>query len=68
METRLEEFRRQYALERQWLGIQNDALPFERQQAQWWDWYYWIQWNWRSMTKDEAKLVYPEIKEKPRKK
>lgn len=68
VERLLEEFRRQYGLEQQWSDIKAESRPFELQEYQWWDWYYYDQFNWRSMTPEAAKLVYPEIKEKPRKK
>lgn len=45
----LAEFCRQYALERQWLDIKAEARPFERQEYLWWDWYYFDQFNWRSI-------------------
>lgn len=30
--------------------------------------YYFVRWNWRSMTKEEATIVWPKEVEKPRKK
>lgn len=62
----LDEFQRQYALSRRWTEIQQEAYPFKKNEYQWWDWYYYVQWNWRSMTKAEATIVYPEVKEKRR--
>ena len=52
MEKALEEFRKQYELERQWLDVQVELRPFELQQYQWWDWYYYDQFNWRSIRED----------------
>jgi hypothetical protein len=45
----LAEFSRQYALERQWLEIKSEARPFDLQQYQWWDWYYFDAFNWLSI-------------------
>ena len=60
-------FQAQYSLERRWADILLEQRPFERQQYQWWDWYYYDQWNWRSMTKEQATIVWPTIREKARK-
>jgi hypothetical protein len=65
----LERFWATYALERQLLERTAEEMqPFEKQEYQWWDWYYYDQFNWRSMTKEEAKMLIPEPKDKPRKK
>lgn len=60
----LDEFRHQCALERRWMDIQGEQRPFELQQYLWWDWYYYDQWNWRSMAKKEATIVWPAAREK----
>lgn len=65
---RLAEFERTYALERRWADEQLELLPFQRQEAAWWNWYYWSQFDWRSMTKEEAKSMASEPKDKPKKK
>jgi hypothetical protein len=65
----LEKFQAAYALERQLIERTLEEMrPFEKQEYQWWDWYYYDQFNWRSMTKEEAKSLVSEPKEKPRKK
>jgi hypothetical protein len=65
----LAKFQAAYALERQLIDrTAEEMLVFERHEYQWWDWYYYDQFNWRSMTKAEAKSMVTEPKEKPRKK
>ena len=69
MTDALAKWQADYALDRQLIErTLMEMIPFERQGYQWWDWYYYDQFNWRSMTKEEAKLIYVEIKDKPRKK
>jgi hypothetical protein len=65
----LKKWQENYALERQFIErTMMEMIPFERNEYQWWDWYYYDQFNWRSMTKDEAKSLQEQPKEKPRKK
>lgn len=69
IESRLKEWTESYALERQLIErTAEEMAPFEKHDRQWWDWYYYDQFNWRSMTKEEAKAIFLEPKDKPRKK
>jgi len=69
IEEKLAEFREQYRRERELERLWNAASRpvqalfyyFEME-------YYFIRWNWRSMTKEEATIVWPKEVDKPRKK
>lgn len=69
IEERLGEFQRQYTYERQierlWYLA---AKPVSSLLHYWAMRTHYIQWNWRSMTKEEAMIVWPKEVEKPRKK
>ena len=65
----LESFIAEYELERQWevrryLG----QRAWERWEHQYWMYWYYIRWNWRSMTQEEAKIIWPAEVTKPKRK
>jgi len=69
VESRLEEFAKKYDLERRIERLWYDAarpvsslLHYIAMRN------HYIQWNWRSMTKEEATIVWPKEVEKPKKK
>lgn len=64
-------FQAAYALERQWeLRRWLAERPWSRWESQWLLYWYgpYVGSNWRSMTPEECRIVWPEPKEKPKKK
>lgn len=68
-ESKLAEFEKDYARERAIERLWYDAVrPVSSLLHHLAMRDYYIQWNWRSMTKEEATIVWPKEVEKPRKK
>lgn len=64
----IEEFQKQYAREREIERLWYDAArPVSSLLHYYAMRFYYVRWNWRSMTKEEATIVWPKEIEKPRK-